>query len=89
MPKKLLGDLVLLREIKQDSVTSTSGVFRKSKSEPIALVIMCGPGKFEFGKYVSMETKKGDTVMFVPGNTVEIDGEPYYLVSEKNILAIM
>ncbi len=84
IPKKLLGDLVLMKE-KKPEPSKKAVIAVKSKEEPIAEVILVGPGR----KDQPMTVTKGDIVGFVLGNQVEFDGVKYYLVSENNILYIL
>ena len=55
-------------------------------------VIAVGKGKRDDdGNTVAMNVKKGDTVIFASyaGTDVEIDGEPYIIMSESDVLGIV
>jgi chaperonin GroES len=50
-----------------------------------------GPGRFEDGKRIPPEVKKGDTVLIgkYVGTEVKIDGGEYLIVPEQDILAVV
>jgi chaperonin GroES len=53
-------------------------------------VIAVGPGRMsEFGKYVTVQAKVGDVVLVPKIGTLrfDYDGEEYYIVQDKEILA--
>jgi chaperonin GroES len=55
-------------------------------------VVAAGPGKMlDDGKRSPMTVKKGDEVIYGKyiGSEVEIDGEDYVVISEKDILGIV
>lgn len=55
-------------------------------------VIATGPGKLlDSGKRGAMSVKKGDVVFYgkYSGTEVEVNGEPYVIVRENDLLAIV
>jgi chaperonin GroES len=54
-------------------------------------VISAGPGRFEDGKYVPMEVKEGDMIIYSKygGTEVKIEGEEHLILSERDILAVV
>jgi chaperonin GroES len=54
-------------------------------------VIAVGPGRYEDGKYVPMEVKEGETIIYSKygGTEVKIEGEEHLILSERDILAVV
>jgi chaperonin GroES len=54
-------------------------------------VIAVGPGRFEKDKRVPMDVKVGDKVLYgkYSGTEVTIDGEPYLILRESDVLAVI
>ena len=54
-------------------------------------VIAVGPGRFEDGKRVPLDVKKGDKVLMgkYSGSEVKIDGTDYIIIREDEVLAIV
>jgi len=55
-------------------------------------VIAVGPGRYtEFGAFINVNAKVGDLVLVPKIGTirVEFDGEEYYIVPDKEILAVV
>ncbi len=55
-------------------------------------VLAVGPGrKLPSGKYIPMEVKKGDTVLFTKygPNEIKIDDKEYLIAREEDVLAIL
>ena len=50
-----------------------------------------GPGRFEEGKRIALEVKKGDKVLIgkYSGTEVKIEGDEYLIMREDDILAIV
>lgn len=90
---KPLGDRVLLKrceaaeEIKGGIIIPDS-----AKEKPMeAKVVALGTGKIEDGKKVDFNVEVGDKVLIgkYSGTEVKVDDEPYILVREEEILAIL
>lgn len=89
-----LGDRVLIREIKESSGRTESGIYipegaKKDTGSKRGKVIAVGKGHYDDGALVPMTVKAGDTVLFQWGDQVVIDDEEYYLVREGEISAIV
>lgn len=91
-----LGDRVLVRpmEKKESEKKSEAGIIIPKSSEEENVkrgeVIAVGSGKRdENGEVVPMEVKEGDKVLFkeFAGDSVNIDNEEYYIISETGLLA--
>ena len=54
-------------------------------------VVAVGPGRFEKEQRVPMELKVGDRVLYgkYSGTEVTIDGEPYLILRESDVLAVL
>jgi chaperonin GroES len=54
-------------------------------------VVAVGPGRVEDGKRVPMEVKVGDKVLYgkYSGTEVTLDNEPYLILRESDVLAII
>ncbi len=92
-----IGDRVLVRPFEENELESktVSGIIipetvEKDRPEQ-GEVIAVGEGKYEDGKKVPMNIKKGDKVIFSKFgyDEVKIEGEEYYILREDNILAII
>src|SRR5213594_787950 len=54
-------------------------------------IIAVGPGRFEKDKRVPMDLKVGDTVLYgkYSGTEVTLDGAPYLILRESDVLAVL
>lgn len=88
-----LGDHVLVRQKKEDEVTSFGLVLSgDKKKKPEGEVIAVGPGKIlEDGTRSKMDVKVGDHVVMKSwgGDDVEVGKEEYKIVSQDDILAVI
>lgn len=90
---KPLADNVLVKQKKEDEVTSFGLILagdKKERSE--GEVIAVGPGKLmEDGKRAPMDVKVGDHVVLKSrgGDKVELEKEEYKIVSQDDILAVV
>lgn len=88
-----LGDHVLVRQKKEDEVTSFGLVLSgDKKKKPEGEVIAVGPGKIlENGERSKMDVKVGDHVVLKSwgGDDVELGKEEYKIVSQDDILAVI
>ncbi len=85
-----LYDRVLLRRLEEQEVKKGGIIIPDTaKEKPLeAEVIEVGKGRFEEGKYVPLEIKKGDKVLIgkYSGTEVTIDGIEHVIVKEDEIL---
>lgn len=100
MAKKIslvpLGDKVIVKPSeKGGEKTLASGIIipeTVDKERPMqGEVVAVGPGKYDDGKRIPMQVKKGDTVLFgkYGYDEVKVDGQEYYIIAESNILAVV
>jgi len=56
-----------------------------------AEVVAVGPGRFEDGKRIPLDVKKGDKILMgkYSGTEVKIDGTEYLIMREDDVLAIV
>ncbi|MBU3684433.1 MAG: co-chaperone GroES [Phycisphaerales bacterium] len=95
MKVRPLGDKILVK--RDEAATKTdSGIFlpESAKDKPKQGKVMAvGNGILnkDKGTYVPFTVKKGDTVIFssYSGTEVKIDGEPYLIMTEEEILGIV
>ena len=95
MKVRPLGDKILVK--RDEAATKTdSGIFLpdSAKDKPkLGKVVALGAGILnkDKGTYVPFTVKKGDTVIFssYSGTEVKIDGDPYLIMTEEEILGIV
>jgi len=96
VPLQPLADRVVVRPLSLDEMGSTtaSGIIipdsAQEKPEQ-GTVVAVGPGKIVDGERASMEVAVGDRVLFSKYgfDTVKLQGQEYYVISEDKILAIV
>src|SRR3989344_5138237 len=92
-----LADRVLVKREDKEVKKSAGGIIipdtAQKKESKIGIVIAVGPGRTnDEGKLVPISVKPGSKVIFKAGwdNEVELgDEEGYFLVEEKDILAVI
>ena len=91
---KPLADRVVVEPIEEE-VTTKGGIVLPdtAKEKPQrGKVIAVGSGKLlEGGERVPLEVKEGDIVVFAKygGTEIEIEGEEYIILSERDLLAVV
>ncbi len=92
---KPISDHILIEPIKEEEKTKTGILLpetaEKDKPEQ-GKIIACGPGKKDkTGKFIPLEVKQGDKVLFTKYGPTEIKvGDKEYLIArEEDILAIL
>lgn len=88
-----LADRVVVRALEAHDRT-TSGLYipDTAKEKPQeGEIVAVGPGKYEDGKLVPMSVKVGDRVLYgkYNGTEVTLDGNPYLILRESDVLAII
>ncbi len=90
-----LGDRVLVKPISKEETTESGIIIpdtaTKEKPEQ-GEVLAVGPGEMgENGNRIPMSVQVGQKVMFTKyaPNEIEIEGEEYLVIREKDILAIV
>ncbi|WP_038049680.1 co-chaperone GroES [Thermus caliditerrae] len=91
---KPLGDRVVVKRIEEEPKTKGGIVLPDTAKEKPqkGKVIAVGSGRvLENGQKVPLEVKEGDIVVFAKygGTEIEIDGEEYVILSERDLLAIL
>jgi len=81
---QLLGDNLLLTEIKNEA-KSASGILLTKSEETYKTGIIKYMGQGE--KVSALPIKVGDKVLFANGQVSTINGEEFILIKEDNILA--
>ena len=89
-----LADRVLVKRIEDNEEQKVGGIIipDTAKEKPQeAEVVATGPGRFEEGKRVALEVKKGDKVLIgkYSGTEVKIDGDEHLILREEEILAVI
>jgi len=89
-----LGDRVLVKRLETDEEQKIGGIIipDTAKEKPQeAEVFAVGPGKYEEGKRIALDVKKGDKILIgkYSGTEVKIEGEEYLIMREDDILAIV
>ena len=91
---KPLGDRVVVKRIEEEPKTKGGIVLPDTAKEKPqeGEVIAVGTGRvLENGQRVPLEVKEGDIVVFAKygGTEIEIDGEEYVILSERDLLAVL
>lgn len=86
-----LGDRVLVQEIIKETTTASGIILPDSVKDESGMkeakVIAVGDGRIENGKKITINLKKGDTVLFQWGEKLTIEGVDYFIVNENQIVA--
>ena len=91
---KPLGGRVVVEPIEADDITM-GGIFlpETAKEKPQkGTILSTGPGeRDDKGKYIPMEVKTGDVVLFnkYAGTEIKVDGKKVIILRENEILAIL
>jgi len=89
-----LGDRVVVKRIEEEPKTKGGIVLPDTAKEKPqkGKVIAVGSGRtLDNGTKVPLEVKEGDVVVFAKygGTEIEIDGEEYIILSERDLLAVL
>ncbi len=89
-----LADRILVKRLDDEEEQKVGGITipDTAKEKPQeAEVVSVGPGRFEDGKRVALEVKKGDKVLIgkYSGTEVKLDGEEHLILREEDILAVL
>ena len=95
MKIKPLANYILIEPIKEEDKTQ-SGILLPETAEKErpeqGKIIACGPGKKDKkGKFIPLEIKPGDVVLFTKygPNEIKVKGKEYLIAKEDDILAIL
>ena len=94
MKLRPLNDGIVIKQLEAKDKTAGGIILPDSAKEKpqIGKVISVGPGRtLDNGKVVPLELKKGDKVYYSKymGNEVEVKGDKYVIIKEKDVLAII
>ena len=91
---KPLGNRVVVEPIEQEEVTAGGIVLPETAKEKPqkGKVLSAGPGeRDDKGKYIPMDVKEGDMVLFAKyaGTEIKLDGKKLLILRESDLLAIV
>ncbi len=91
---KPLGNRVVVEPIEQEEVTASGIVLPETAKEKPqkGVILSVGPGeRDEDGKYIPMDVKEGDKVLFAKyaGTEIKVDGKKLLIMRESDLLAII
>ena len=91
---KPLADRVVIEPLDREERTASGIILPETAKEKPqeGKVMAIGPGRRdEDGKYVPMDVKEGDTVLFAKysGTEIKIDEKKYLILKESDILAVV
>ncbi len=94
MKLKPLGNRVVVEPIEQEEVTAGGIVLPETAKEKPqkGTVLSVGPGeRDDGGKYIPLDVKEGDKVLFAKysGTEIKVDGKKLLILRESDILAIL
>jgi chaperonin GroES len=90
-----LQDWCLVRRLHRDTTEAGLKIpLKAQENQPDARILAVGPGYFEDGKLIEPRVKVGDKVVIDPSMLpavagIELDGEVFFLVRERFIIAIV
>ena len=89
-----LGDRVVVRRVEEEAKTKGGIIIPDTAKEKPqeGEVLSVGPGgRDEDGKYIPMDVKAGDRILFGKwsGTEVKIDGEDLIIMKESDILGVI
>jgi len=91
---KPLGNRVVVEPQEQEEITAGGIVLPETAKEKPqkGTVLSVGPGeRDDEGKYIPMDVKEGDTVLFAKyaGTEIKVDGKKLLILRESDLLAIV
>lgn len=94
MKLKPIGNRLVIEAIEQEEMTAGGIVLPETAKEKPqkGKVLAAGPGdRDEDGKYIPMDVKEGDTVLFAKyaGTEIKMDGKKLLIMRETDLLAIV
>jgi chaperonin GroES len=89
-----LGDRVLVKRVEEESKTKGGIIIPDSAKEKPqeGEVVSVGPGaRDEDGKYIAMDLKAGDRILFGKwsGTEVKLEGEDLIIMKESDVLGVL
>jgi chaperonin GroES len=94
MNVKPLADRILVLPLEAEQKTKGGIIIPDNAKEKPQKgeVVAVGPGKIaDNGQKITMELKKGDTVLYgkYSGTEVTVDGKEYLIIKESDVLAVI
>lgn len=93
MKIKPLADKILIEPLEREAKTPGGIIIPDTAKEKPqeGKVIAVGPGRWEEGKLIKPEVKKGDRVLYrrYGGNEIKIEGKEYLMVEMDDILGVV
>lgn len=93
MKIKPLADYILVEPLEREAKTPAGIVIPDTAKEKPqeGKVVAVGPGKYENGKLVKPEVKKGDRILYrrYGGNEIKVNGKEYLMVGMDDVLAVI
>ena len=94
MKLKPLGNRVVIEPLEQEEITAGGIVLPETAKEKPqkGTVLSVGPGeRDDKGKYIDMDVKEGDTVLFAKyaGTEIKVEGKKLLILRESDLLAIV
>ena len=94
MTLKPLGNRVVVEPVEQEEVTAGGIVLPETAKEKPqkGTVLSVGPGdRDDDGKYIPMDVKEGDKVLFAKyaGTEIKVEGNKLLILKESDLLAIV
>src|SRR5512135_245456 len=94
MTLKPLGNRVVVEPVEQEEITAGGIVLPETAKEKPqkGKVLSIGPGeRDDNGKYIALDVKAGDTVLFAKysGTEIKVDGKKLLILRESDLLAII
>ena len=91
---KPLGNRVVVEPVEQEEITAGGIVLPETAKEKPqkGKVLSSGPGdRDDKGKYIPMDVKEGDTVLFAKyaGTEIKVEGKKLLILRESDLLAIV
>ena len=88
-----LQDRILVERIESEQKTAGGIIIPDSAKEKPqeGKVIATGKGRYDEGKYIPLEVKAGDHILFgkYSGTEVKVDGNDYVIMREDDVLGIV
>ena len=94
MTLKPLGSRVVIEPVEQEEITAGGIVLPETAKEKPqkGTVLSVGPGdRDDDGKYIPLDVKEGDTVLFAKyaGTDIKVEGTKLLIMKESDLLAIV
>jgi chaperonin GroES len=94
MKLRPMQDRIIVKRLEEETMTA-GGIFipETAKEKPQkGTVLSAGPGeRDDEGKYIPMDVKEGDTVLFAKyaGTEIKVDGKKLLILRESDVLGIV